>query len=194
MTVGKAVENLKMAVNSLHAMRPLIKNDTFERAFIDWKQQAVLLNQRLTPLVNDEVDINVDDWVEKSTQRPHPADVSKLRLQITALFNETINQFEFYNSDQRQQIVDLMHQNDDLMYATVLDADRNTPNGFRKYMILIVIDDQGKDTSDAVLSLGHSYTRAEKQGVNVGSIFIEMAAISSTDDKFGWRSPRDLFL
>lgn len=167
---------------------------TFERAFADWKQRAVVLNQKLTPFVNVGFDINADNWVEKLAHCPHPADVSGLRIRIATLFNEIINQFEFYNSDQRQQIIDLMYQNDNLMYAAVIDAERDTPDGFRKYMILFVIEDQCKDTRDAILALAHAHTEAERQGIDVGSIFREMATISSANDKFGWGSTRDLFL
>ena len=169
-------------------------NDTFDFTFTDWKQRAIALNQKLMPIVNAEVDINTPDWTEKLARRPHPADVSGLRLKIETLFGEIVKQFEFYNPNQRQQIIDLMYQNDALMYAACLDAVHNTPDGFRKRMILFVIDDQGKDTRDAMLALDAFRTDAEIQGIDVNSIFKEMASIASTRDKFGWGSTRDLFL
>ena len=169
-------------------------DSSFKFVFADWQQRANFLNQKLMPIVNVEADINAPDWLEKLTRRPYPADSSGLRLQIETLFGEIIKQFEFFNSDQRQQIVDFMYQKDALMYAAVIDADRNTPNGFRQYMILFVIDDQGKDTRDAMLALGRYHADAEKLGIDVGTVFKEMAAISSINDKFGWGSTRDLFL
>lgn len=168
-------------------------NDTFETSFADWQKRADFLNQKLMPITNRPVDINAHDWVEKLEKRPHPADESGLRTEIETLFNEVIDQFELYGPDQRQQIIDLMYQNDALMYARCIDADRNTPGGFRKHMILFVIDDQGKDTRDAMLALGAHHADAKRLGIDVGSIFKEMAAISSTREKFGWGSTRDLF-
>lgn len=169
-------------------------NDTFETVFADWKQRADFLNQKLMPVVNADVDVSAPDWLENLASLPHPADVSGLRNEIGTLFSEIIDQFEFYGPRQRQQIVDFLYQKEALMYAAVIDADRNTPNGFRQYMILFVIGDQGKDTRDAMLALDAYYEDAERLGVNARAIFKEMALISSTNDKFGWGSTRDLFL
>ncbi len=171
-----------------------MSNESFEFVFADWKQRADFLNQQLKPIVKVEIDINAPDWEEQLASGPHPADESGLRKQIESLFNEIVAQFEFFDSDQRQQIIDLMAQNDSLMYSAVIDADRNTPDGFRKNMILFVIDDQGKDTRDSIVSLTHYREEAEKHGIDLDSIFKEMAAISSTRDKFGWGTTRDLFL
>ncbi|MCF6221860.1 MAG: hypothetical protein L3J65_12180 [Robiginitomaculum sp.] len=169
-------------------------NNAFERAFEDWERRAVSLNQKLMPFVNANIDITTDDWLEKLTRRPHPADMSGLRLPIETLFGEIVKQFEFYNSEQRQQIIDLMYQNDALMYAASIVADRNTSGGFRKYMILFVIADQGKDTRDAMLALESYHVDAEVLGFDVSAIFKEMTEIASRQDKFGWGSTRDLFL
>lgn len=67
---------------------------------------------------------------------PHPADFLELRSEIATLFNEIVYRFESFNTDERQQIIDLLALNEALMYFAVLDADYNSLEGFRKHMIL----------------------------------------------------------
>ncbi len=166
----------------------------FESVFAVWKRLAESLNQQLRPIVHAEVDINAPDWQERLATDPHPADACGRRREITALFNEIVNDFESFNAEQRQQVVDLMDQNDSLMYSAVIDADINTPEGFRKHMILEVLRDQGKDPRDAIVALTDYRKQAERRGIDVDSIFEEMARIASTRDKYGWGTTRDLFM
>ncbi len=168
--------------------------DAFESVFTAWKRRAESLDQQLHPIVHIEIDINASDWQEKLASYPHPADATGLRNEIASLFNEIVDDFESFNAEQRQRIVDLMGQNDSLMYSAVIDVDQNSPEGFRKKMILVVIEDQGKDSRDAMVALAHYRKDAEKRGINVDSIFKEMADIASTHDKHGWGTTRDLFL
>jgi hypothetical protein len=172
----------------------LMLEDTFEAVFADWKRRAETLDRQLHSIVHEEVDINSPDWEEQLANAPHPANAAGLRNEICALFNEIIDCFESLDVDQRQQIIDLMETNDSLMYSAVIDADYNTPDGFRKHMMLMVIEDQGKDTRDAIVGLAHHRKAAEERGINVDAIFKEMAALASARDKFGWGTTRDLFL
>jgi len=166
----------------------------FESVFVDWKRRAESLNQQLHPIVSAEIDIMAPDWEEQVANAPHPADASGLRNEIESLFNEIVDRFPSYDADQRHQIIDLMDQNDSLMHSAVLDADYDSPGGFRKIMIVFVIEDQGKDTRDAIVALAHYRRDAEERGIDVDSIFKEMAAIASTRDKYGWGTTQKLFL
>lgn len=87
-----------------------------------------------------------------------------------------------------------MARYDSLMYSAVIDADDNTAEGFRRNMILMVLDDQGSDTRDIIVALAYHRRQAEKQGIDMDKIFKEMADIASTEDKYGWGSMRELFL
>lgn len=169
-------------------------DETFQDAIDNWKQRATLIDEKLAPIVNVGIDINDPDWEAQILNRPHPADVAGLRRPIGVLFHEIIEQFEFFSTDQRYQIIDLMYQHEALMYSAIIDSDRDTPEGFRKHMIFFVIQDQGKDTRDAILALGAYHADASAQGIDVASIFQDMAAIASRRDKFGWGTTRDLFL
>ena len=169
-------------------------DNAFHSVFEDWKERAAFLNQQLAHIVNVDVDMNAPHWEDQVLNRPHPVDEAGLRGEVETLFEEVVEQFEFYRPDQRQQIIDVMYQNDALMYSAVLTADPNTPDGFRKHMILFVIEDQGKDTRDAILALGAHHAYGAAKGIDVASIFKDMADIASRRDKFGWGTTRDLFL
>jgi len=166
----------------------------FEALFDNWIQRAEILDKQLHPIVHEEVDTNATDWLEQLDNLPHPADAAGLRDEITSLFNEVVDKFDSLDAEQRQRVIDLMDKRDSLMYSALLDADRSSPEGFRKHMILFVIEDQGKDTRDAIVTLDHYRKDAEGHGINVDSIFKEMAEIASTRDKYGWGTTRSLLL
>jgi hypothetical protein len=166
----------------------------FESVFVDWSQRSELLDKQLHPIVHAEVDISASDWLKQLENSPHPADALGLRNEITSLFNQIVASFESLNAKQRQRVIDLMDEKGSLIYSAVLDVDRSTTEGFRKHMILFVIEDQGKDTRDAIVTLDHYRKDAEKHGIDVDSIFQEMAKIASTRDKYGWGTTRSLLL
>ena len=171
-----------------------MKHDNFKADYTNWSRQAELLNQKLSPYANAPFDMDTPDWQEKLAHLPHPADVAGLRAEIETLFGAIIDRFEGYDEVQRQHIINMLAKFDALLWSAIIDADINTPDGFRKHMILFILHDQGKDTRDAILQLEAYHTDAKRQGIDVNSVFRDMADIASTNDKFGWGSTRDLFL
>ncbi len=167
-------------------------DDTFYNKYASWKKQVQSLDSRLRPVVHKEVDINAPGWQEKLANMPHPADESGLRNEITVLFDEIVDHFESFDRNQRQAIIDLMDKNDSLMYSAVICDDLETREGFRRNMILFVIADQGKDTRDAIVALGHYHEIGQKHGYDVEAIFEGLASIANSHDKYGWGSTRDL--
>ena len=159
---------------------------------LTWKKQAETLESKLRSIVQKEVDINAPDWKEQLANMPHPADKSCLREDITSLFDEIVDQFETLSIEQRQAIYDLMERNDSLMYSAVISANLETPEGFRRNMILFVIEDQGKDTRDAILALQRYRELGQTHGYDVDAIFKQLARIANDHDKYGWGSTRDL--
>ena len=171
-----------------------MKDDTFRNTYAAWEEQAKSLDSMLRTIVKKEVDVTDPDWMEKLANRPHPADESGLREEITDLFDEIVDQFESLNDMQRQAIIDLMEDNDSLMYSAVIRANLDTLDGFRRNMILFLIEDQGKDTRDAIVKLGHYRELGQKHGYDVDAIFEQLASIANSHDKYGWGSTRDLLL
>ena len=167
-------------------------DDIFNNTYTTWQEKAGSLDSRLRPIVQKEVDINASDWQEQLANTPHPADESGLREVITCLFNEIVDQFETLDVKQRQAIIDLMEKNESLMHSAVIDTDLESLEGFRRNMILFVIEDQGKDTRDAIVALGKYREVGNKHGYDVDAIFEKLSAIASDHDKYGWGSTREL--
>lgn len=172
----------------------MLDSEFFTPLFAGWEQRASALNTLLRPIVNKPFDVNTTDWEEQLERRQHPADAAGLRNEIETLFEEIIDHFEGLSPHQRRQIEELMYENKALIYAATIKADPSTHDGFRRAMILFVIKDQGEDTRDAILELSAYHAKAEEQGINVRTIFKDMADIASTRNKFGWGTTRNLFL
>ena len=175
-------------------MTETLSKESFEARFADWKQRAESLDRQLRPILHAEIDINAPDYRQQLKKNLHPADESGLREEITSFFNEVVDSFEHLEAEQRRRLIDLMDRNSSLMYSAVIDGDYETVEGFRKHMILMVIEDQGKDTRDAMVALAHYRRDGEEFGFDVDGIFREMADIADTRDKYGWGSTRNLVL
>jgi hypothetical protein len=65
---------------------------------------------------------------------------------------------------------------------------------FRARLILFSARDQGTDTRDEILTLWHLRDHARADGVDVEPILMEVATMSSTVDRYGMGSMRDVIL
>jgi hypothetical protein len=157
------------------------------------KKEAKVLNSPLKKILTEEIDINSPDWEEKMMNQAHPADESGLRPQIESFFEELVENFEYLTFEQRARVIDLMASKSYLMQSAVLKDDMGTASGFRKALILFVIQDQGADTRDAILALRSIWDHGKKHGFDIDVLFREMAGLSSDEDKYGMGSTRDLF-
>ena len=167
---------------------------TFRDHLADWAERAGRLDEVLHPNVHEEIDFNDPAALERLENAPHPADATGERDAIAALFEEMVAVVESVTAEQRGQLIALLAKNDSLLYSAVLETDPETPEGFRKTLLLFVLEDQGKDTRDAILTLAAYREQGETLGLDVDGLFREMAELASTRNKYGWGSTRDLFL
>jgi len=65
---------------------------------------------------------------------------------------------------------------------------------FRARLIHLSMVDQGNDTRDEILTLRDYCAQARSEGIDVQPIVAEVAAMSSTVDKYGMGSMRDVLL
>ncbi len=166
----------------------------FEDRWSRWTNTVTSLERTLNPVVKREVDINTPDWKEQLDNSPHPADETGTREELACLFNDFVDVFPALSHDQRLQLIDFLYENESVMYSAVINADPRTEDGFRHHIILYILDDQGRDTRDAILALDALRRTGEKAGLNVTRIFRELAEMASDRDKFGWGSTRHLLL
>ena len=166
----------------------------FQEFFEALKQQAELLDKQLRLITKAKIDVNESDWLEKLAQAPHPADQAGLRDPIRSFFNDLIARFETLETSQRQLVIDFMDQCDSLMHSRIIAEQPNTPDGFRKHMILFAIEDQGKDTRDAILSMEEYRSLANMVDFDIETIINDVAELASRQDKYGWGSTHDLML
>ncbi|GIF65921.1 hypothetical protein Ais01nite_39560 [Asanoa ishikariensis] len=67
-----------------------------------------------------------------------------------------------------------------------------TPAEFRAELIRWAARDQGTDTRDELLRLRDLVDQARRAGVDLTPILAEVAELSSTEDRYGMGSTRDI--
>jgi hypothetical protein len=94
----------------------------------------------------------------------------------------------------RKTIRKLLAENPSFTWAATLPWLPLTRDRLRDHLLLFSMKDQERDTRDALLQLRTLCTEATVSGIDVGAVLAEVAALSSTEDRYGWGSTRDLLL
>lgn len=79
-------------------------------------------------------------------------------------------------------------------WVAILTHGASTQAEFRAHLLLLSARDQGADTRDELLLLNDLCTESRAAGIDTVPILTEVAALSSTTDKYGMGSTRDLLL
>jgi hypothetical protein len=164
-------------------------DDVFHAQSEDWKRRIEFLNAKLHPIVHGSSPQGTtwEEFLRRINEFGHGEE-------IETVFDEIIDRFESLNGDQRQMIIDLIRTNQSVMYGVVPRVDMDTQEGFRKRLMLFIIEDQGADPRDALVQLREYRKQGEKLGFDVNSILEEVAHLASDRDRYGWGSTRKLIL
>jgi hypothetical protein len=95
--------------------------------------------------------------------------------------------------DVREAIRRLFDRYPSFRWAANLPREWDTAADFRARLILMSAHDQGADTRDEILALQDLCEHARQAGIATGPILAEVAAMSSTVDRYGMGSMRDVF-
>ena len=79
-------------------------------------------------------------------------------------------------------------------WAAELSTPRTSVAGLRQHLILFSMQDQGRDSCDALLTLQEICREASSAGVNISPVLREVADLSGSADKYGLGSTRDMLL
>lgn len=97
--------------------------------------------------------------------------------------------------EQRQHLIDLLHENKSCRDCMWLQRDFGTLEELRRQMIVFVLRDQDQDPRDAIGTLTTYEERALRLGLDMEPVLREMAQLASSRSRFeGWRSTRDMIL
>jgi len=74
-------------------------------------------------------------------------------------------------------------------WAAELSTARTSVAGLRQHLILFSMQDQGRDSRDALLTLQEICREASSAGVNISPVLREVADLSGSANKYGLGSP-----
>lgn len=152
------------------------------------------LDERLRLIAKRPVDITDPDWLEQFKAAPHPLDAAGVRPQAANLIETLLAEYQAGEEERRAVIRGLFRRYPSFAWAAALPDPPTTAANFRRRLLLFSMQDQGRDTRDAILELQALCEEAGQAGVNTGPILREIAALSSSENKFGMGSTRDLLI
>jgi hypothetical protein len=160
----------------------------------DWELRMMELEQKLQPIAKRPVDITRPDWLERLRAGVSPLDQAGVRDSVERLLAEIITAYAQGTDDTRTAIRRLFQEYPSLAWAAALSVSRTTLDGLRQHLILFSINDQGRDSRDALLALQEICQGASAAGLEIAPVLREIAAMSSDENKYGMGSTRQMLL
>lgn len=146
------------------------------------------LDAALEPIAKRPVDLSDPDWAEKM-RAAEPLDEAGVRAEAEEALRELLGHYERGDDDQRAAVRALFDRHSSFRWAGYLpDAD------FRTRLLHLSARDHGNDTRDELLALNDLCTQARAEGVDLRPLLREVAELSSSVDKYGMGSMRDILL
>lgn len=151
------------------------------------------IDARLEPIARRPVDFTDANLVSKF-RSSNPLDEAGVRSAAEELLQKLIHEYESCDDASRATIRALFERFSSFAWATTLSVPTTTAAGFRARLLHFSILDQGRDPRDATLWLDDLVQTARGAGVNVNPLLIEVASLSSRQDRYSWGSTADWLL
>jgi hypothetical protein len=169
-------------------------NDTGRHTLENWELQIMELEERLGLIAQRPVDVTRPGWVERLQAGAPPLDEAGVRNSMERLLEEMILAYAQGADQIRTAIRRLFREYHSFAWAAELSTPRTSVAGLRQHLILFSMQDQGRDSCDALLTLQEICREASSAGVNISPVLREVADLSGSADKYGLGSTRDMLL
>ncbi|MFJ8114069.1 hypothetical protein [Streptomyces sp. NPDC096132] len=153
--------------------------------------EVARIDALLEPIAKRPVDTADPDWETRMREGPRPLDEANVRAEAEAALRELLARYERGDEEDRVAVRALLDRCSSFRWATYLPY-AHTPEGFRQQLLHLSARDQGSDTRDELVELHDLCTQARQAGVDIGPLLLEVAELSSTEDKYGMGSLRTL--
>jgi hypothetical protein len=163
-------------------------------ALENWELEIMQLDERLRPIAKRTVDVTDPGWFERLQGGLSPLDEAGVRMEMEKLLPELITAYVKGNEQDRATIRRFFSEYQSFAWVAALNEAKTTAASLRHHLILFSMQDQGQDSRDALLSLREICREAANARVELTPLLREVAAISSTVDKYGMGSTRDMLL
>ena len=155
----------------------------------EYETRFKFLEERLRPIAKRK---KIDKAV--LAKRQHPMDEAGVRPQAESLLADVAGAYVRGSEGDREAIRDLFHKHTSVSWAIRPPLAPTSEAGFRSWLLMISMVDQGADTRDTILLVSKITRSAAGAGVNIGPIIEEIAGISSDENRYGMGSVRSILL
>ena len=124
----------------------------------------------------------------------YPLDEAGVRTEAEAVLQEMVRAYGDGDDDVRASIRAIFASHPSFSWAATLPFPPTTTERFRDHLLLFSINDQGRDTRDAILLIQGLCAQAIEAGVETSTALREVAMMSSNADRYGWGTTRTLLL
>ncbi|MEU1514240.1 hypothetical protein ABZ490_19130 [Streptomyces sp. NPDC005811] len=159
----------------------------------DLVDRVVRIDARLRPIAERPVDTTAPDWHIRTRERPRPLDEAGVRGEAEAALRALLARYEHGDDEDRAAVRALLDRCSSFRWATHLPYGR-TPDGFRQQLLHLSARNHDGDTRDELLTLHDLSAEAREAGVDIRPLLLEVAELSSAEDKYGMGSIRRMLL
>ncbi|WP_329334319.1 hypothetical protein OG866_12795 [Streptomyces sp. NBC_00663] len=137
-------------------------------------------------------EVELIDGLLKLEPGSKPLDRANVRVEAEGALRELLKLYE-RDEQARIEVRALLSRCDRFTWATGVPRGR-APHAFRRQLLLLSARDQGRDTRDEMVWLNDICAEAREAGVDIRPLLLEVAELSSTEDKYGMGSVRGILL
>jgi len=153
--------------------------------------EVALIDALLKPLAKRPVDLTDPDWATRLREGPEPLDEANVRQEAEAALRALLALYERGDERSRGAVRALLDRCASFRWATTLPYAR-TPEGFWLRLLHLSARDHGGDTRDEMVELHHLCEEARDARVDIRPLLLEVAELSSAEDKFGMGSIQEI--
>jgi hypothetical protein len=163
-------------------------------ALEDLELRIAKLDEQLRPIAQRPVDITRPGWVEQSRNKVPALDEAGVRDEAERVLVELGEIYAIGMDETRAAIRRFFSLHRSFAWAVGWAKSQPGLEGFRQRLILFSVQDQGQDSRDALLAIQAICREAVDAGMDIVPSLREIAALSSTANKYGMGSTRDMLL
>lgn len=155
----------------------------------DWEARLSEIDQAVSPIAKRPVNL------EDLSRRIAAADRNRINefcLENQGLMSELISAYETGDENDRARIRKFFTDFDSFAWAVSYRMKTDTDSELRNYFIYLSILDQGFDTRDFLLTIRGMVDYAKQKQLDYRRVMREVAAFSSTVDRFGWGTTQEI--
>ncbi|MET7477341.1 hypothetical protein ABZT17_23650 [Streptomyces sp. NPDC005648] len=155
------------------------------------EEWMALVDASIEPIAHRPVDLTDPDWERRMREGPDPLDEAGVRPEAESVTRELIGLYEHGDERERAAVRALLDRHPSFRWAAGPPLEP-TAEGFRRCLLWMSAVDQGSDTRDELLTLWDYRAKARAAGVDPRPVLLEVAELSSAEDRFGMGSMRDI--